>query len=88
MAMVHDNTQLPLIQRGGMALAPGFKHRLTYTKKTIFSLPPPYSQCTEEIPLAMQAMFNNYGGAQYAYSEDICQIICEQAYTYVSLNFD
>ncbi len=33
MGMIHDNTQLPLIEKAGMTLAPGFKHRLTYMKK-------------------------------------------------------
>ncbi|UJR19323.1 hypothetical protein I4U23_022452 [Adineta vaga] len=82
MAMVHDNEQLPLIERAGMTLAPGFKHRLTFTKKTVYSLPSPYSSCTNEIPLAMKIMFDQYEGADYTYSEDICYIICAQAYIY------
>ena len=82
MAMVHDNTQLPTIERAGMTLAPGFKHRLTYTKKSVYSLPPPYSSCTSDIPLSMKSMFDKYNGADYAYSEDICYIICQQTYVY------
>jgi len=82
MAMVHDNTQLPTIERAGMTLAPGFKHRLTYTKKSVYSLSSPYSTCTNDIPLSMKSMFDNYDGADYAYSEDICYIICQQTYVY------
>lgn len=33
--LVHDNTELPLIEKAGMTLAPGFKHRLTFTKKKL-----------------------------------------------------
>lgn len=78
--MIHDNKQLPLIERVGMTLAPGFKHRLTYTKKTVYTLPSPYSTCRSTIPLDMESMFDNYGGANYEYSEDICYILCQQAY--------
>ncbi|CAF1438327.1 unnamed protein product [Adineta ricciae] len=81
-AMVHDNKQLPLIERAGMTLAPGFKHQMTFTKKTVYSLPSPYSSCTNEIPLAMKIMFDQYEGADYSYSEDICYILCAQAYIY------
>lgn len=80
MAMVHDNTQLPIIERAGMALAPGFAHRLTYTKRDIIFLPPPYSSCSNKIPPAMQIMFEKYKGADYTYSEAICHIICAQSY--------
>lgn len=78
--LVHDNTELPLIEKAGMTLAPGFKHRLTFTKKKVNSLPSPYSTCTNEIPLAMKMMFDQYGGADYSYSEDLCYILCAQEY--------
>ncbi|CAF3936304.1 unnamed protein product, partial [Rotaria sp. Silwood2] len=86
MAMVHDNTQLPLIEKAGMALAPGFQHRLVYTKRDIFFLPPPYSTCTNDIPPVMKFMFEKYEGAEYAYSEDLCHILCAQAYIYEQCN--
>ncbi|CAF0838235.1 unnamed protein product [Rotaria sordida] len=82
MAMVHDNKQLPLIERRGMALAPGFQHRLAYTKRNIFFLSSPYSTCTNNIPPVMKFMFEKYVGADYAYSEDLCYILCAQAYIY------
>ena len=56
--MVHDNTELPRIHVAGMELAPGLKHRLTYTKKTMFLLSPPYTQCTSKVSPALEAMFN------------------------------
>jgi len=80
-AMVHDNTQLPLIDYAGMALATGFKHRFTFTKRTISYLHAPYSRCVDTIPPMMQAMFDNYQGAEYGYSEDICYELCTQVYT-------
>ncbi|CAF2515109.1 unnamed protein product [Rotaria sp. Silwood2] len=81
-AMVHDNAQLPLIDSAGMALATGFKHRVTYTKKIISYLRSPYSTCNDEIPPMMQAMFDNYQDAEYAYSEDICYELCTVVFTY------
>lgn len=80
MVMVHDNTQLPIIEKGGLILAAGFHHRLNYAKRNVFFMPPPYSSCTNVIPLVMQKMFEKYHGADYAYSEDLCHILCSQAY--------
>ncbi|CAF0778792.1 unnamed protein product [Adineta steineri] len=80
--MVHNNVQLPLIDSAGIALATGFKHRITYTKKTISYLRAPYSTCDDKIPSMMQAMFDNYQGAEYEYSEDICYELCTQVYVY------
>ena len=81
-AMVHDNTQLPLIDYSGMALAAGFKHRITYTKRTVFHI---YllliPHVSDKIPPIMQAMFDTFHGAQYEYSEDVCYELCEQVYT-------
>ncbi|CAF2401578.1 unnamed protein product [Rotaria sp. Silwood2] len=82
MIMVHDNTQLPLIDIAGMALEPGRKHKLSFTRKKSYFLSPPYTQCTNQIPLAMQAMFNLFQDADYAYSQLICFTNCIQAYTY------
>ncbi|CAF0841505.1 unnamed protein product [Rotaria sp. Silwood1] len=69
-AMIHDNTQLPLIDVAGTLLAPGRRHRLGYKKKTNQFLSSPYTDCTTKTPLAMQAMFNEYEGADYAYSQE------------------
>jgi hypothetical protein len=80
-AMVHDNTQLPVIDYAGMALSSGFKHRITYTKKMISYLRSPYTTCDDKIPPMMQAMCDNFHGAEYEYSEDICYELCTQVYT-------
>ncbi|CAF1179270.1 unnamed protein product [Rotaria magnacalcarata] len=82
LAMVHDNTQLPMIEKSGMTLAPGFQHRLSYVKRDIQFLSEPYSSCTNEIPRAMQIMFEKYDGAEYVYSEELCHMLCSQAYIY------
>jgi len=79
-AMIHDNTELPRVDVASMELAPGRKHKLGYRKKTTYFLPSPYTDCTNKIPLAMQAMFDQYEGADYAYSQDICYLLCTQAY--------
>jgi hypothetical protein len=79
-AMIHDNTELPLIDVAGIELAPGRKHKLSYKKMTNQLLSSPYSNCTEEVPLVMQAMFDQYQGADYTYSQVICNVLCVQAY--------
>jgi hypothetical protein len=79
-AMIHDNTQLPRVDIATMELAPGRKHKLGYRKKETYFLSSPYTDCTNEIPSAMQAMFEKYAGADYTYSQDICYAICTQTY--------
>ncbi|UJR14674.1 hypothetical protein I4U23_001667 [Adineta vaga] len=80
--MLHDNVQLPTIDYSGLALSTGYKHRITYSKKTISYLRSPYSTCDNKIPIMMQAMFDNYQGAEYEYSEDLCYELCTQVYIY------
>ncbi|CAF4701698.1 unnamed protein product [Rotaria sp. Silwood1] len=81
-ALVHDNTQLPLIEAAGLELAPGRKHKLGYRKKTAYFLSSPYTSCTSEISPSMKAMLEKYRGADYGYSETICYQLCEQKYIY------
>ncbi|CAF0965271.1 unnamed protein product [Rotaria sordida] len=81
-AMIHDNTELPLIDVAGILLKTGLKHKLSYKKKTHQLLPSPYSDCTNKVPLAMKAMFDRYAGADYAYSQILCYILCVQTYVY------
>ncbi|CAF4445168.1 unnamed protein product, partial [Rotaria magnacalcarata] len=64
-AMLHDNAQLTMIDSAGMALATGFKDRITYTKKIISYLRSPYSTCVDKIPPMMQVMFDNYQSTEY-----------------------
>lgn len=80
-AMIHDNTELPLIELAGIEISPGKKHKLSYTRKKSSFLPTPYSDCTDSIPLAMKAMFSSYENADYSYSQDVCYLICKQSYT-------
>ncbi|CAF3589723.1 unnamed protein product [Rotaria sordida] len=44
--LVHDNTQLPRIEAAGIELSTGRKHKLSYTKKTVYFPPSPYTQCS------------------------------------------
>ncbi|CAF1475678.1 unnamed protein product [Rotaria sp. Silwood1] len=79
-ALVHDNTEMPLIEARGIELAPGRKHKLGYRKKTIYFLPPPYTTCTGKVSPMMQAMFDHYNDADYQYSETVCYQLCGQVY--------
>ena len=80
--LVHDNTQLPLIENVGIELAPGRRHKITYKKSTYELLPAPYSDCTTTVPPIMQYMFDQYNGAQYAYSTVLCSMLCVSNYVY------
>jgi hypothetical protein len=71
-ALVHRNTQLLLIKEAGIELVSGRKHSLGYREKTVVFLSPPYSTCTNEVSVVMGAMFENYNGADDAYSQTIC----------------
>ena len=82
-AMIHDNTELPLIDVAGMYLSNGNRYKLAYKRKSAYFLSSPYTDCTSEIPLSMSAMYSRYEGADYAYSQGVCHILCVQAYTYV-----
>jgi hypothetical protein len=78
--MIHDNTELPLIEVAGVLLSPGRRHKLAYKKKRHYLLPSPYSPCRESVPLVMQHMFNEYQGADYSYSQVLCDTLCIQSY--------
>ena len=79
-AMLHHNTELPIVEATGIELVPGRKHKLMYKKKASYFLPAPYSDCTDKVPLAMQAIFDEYDGADYGYSQAVCYTLCFQAY--------
>jgi hypothetical protein len=79
--MVHDNTQLPLIDTLDTRLAPGQKYKLGYSVKTTDFLPAPYGICSDTVTPGMQAMFDQFSGATYAYGEDICYDVAIQTYT-------
>lgn len=78
--MVHDNTELPRIHISGMELASGFRHRLLYRRRIDSFQSPPYSNCTNDIPLAMQAIFSYYQGTDFSYSDGICLTTCIQSH--------
>ena len=79
-AMLHDSTELPLIDVASIELAAGRKHKLAYRKKANYFLPPPYMECTTEVSDVMQHMFQHYGGADYKYSQGVCYTLCTQSY--------
>lgn len=79
--MVHDNTQLPLIDKTGIQLSPGRKHKLGYNKKTNTFLPLPYTKCSSQVSPEMEAMFKEFSNATYTYSENICFRAALQSYT-------
>jgi hypothetical protein len=80
-ALVHDNAEAPNIELAGMLLAPGRLHKFSYTKKESSFLPAPYTTCNDKVDLGMQAMFDQYEGTNYGYSQYQCFMACIQAYT-------
>lgn len=78
--LVHDNTELPLIDVAGIQLTPGKRHKLSYKKRIHRLLSSPYTECTEEISPVMRAYFDQYQGANYSYSQELCNMLCIQAY--------
>jgi hypothetical protein len=82
--MIHDNRQLPLIDRAGLRLIPGRQHKLGYRKKTYVFLKSPYNQCSDHVTPGMQALFDQFSGAEYTYELEICFKVAIQTYVYVS----
>ena len=83
--MVHENKQLPLVDRVGMQLLGGRKHKLGYSKKTYTFLPAPYTTCSAKTTPGMQALFDQFSGANYAYEQETCFKVAIQSYMYVEL---
>ncbi|CAF1305218.1 unnamed protein product [Adineta steineri] len=81
-AMVHENTQLPLIDRASTQLRPGQRHKLGYIKMTNVLLPAPYTTCNNKVSIGLQAMFNQFPQAEYTYAQELCFIVAIQTYTY------
>ena len=79
-SLVHDNTQVPLIEAAGINLTPGRRHKLGYKKKTTFFLPAPFTPCTRTIPPTMERLLTNFNGADYGYSTTICFLQCRQTF--------
>lgn len=82
--VVHHNREAPLVDFSGMSYSPGLAHRVFYRKRTNDVLPSPYSDCTKTKDAAMEAMYDQYNGTDYIYSQTVCQLICSQTFTYVS----
>ncbi|CAF0751840.1 unnamed protein product [Adineta ricciae] len=79
---IHDNDQIPTMQWKGQYLIPGRLHRMVYTKTIETHLPAPYSDCSTEVPYALQVAFNHFSNGSYAYEQFICATVCIQAYVY------
>lgn len=78
--MLHDNSELPLIDVAGIQFGGGKHHKVSYKRRTYELLEPPYSTCTENIPPEMNAMFELYQGTSYRYSQVLCYQLCTQRY--------
>ena len=79
--LIHDNTQVPLMDSSGFNLVPGQKHKFNYKKKTNIFAPSPYTLCSGKTAPWMQAMFDNYPNADYTYSQILCFRLDVQVYT-------
>ncbi|CAF0849586.1 unnamed protein product [Adineta steineri] len=80
--MVHDNQKLPIIEKFGAQLIPGRKHKLGYSKKRTTFLPSPYTTCSDTVTPGMRAMYDQFSGADYDYTIEICFRVALQTYTY------
>ncbi|CAF1003104.1 unnamed protein product [Adineta steineri] len=79
---IHDNEQIPLMHWKGHYLIPGRRQRLTFTRKTQYRLPKPYSDCDTKVPYMLQVAFDHFGNASYTYEQYICATVCIQVYIY------
>lgn len=79
--MMHDNTQIPFVDRVGDQLMPGRKHRIGYRKRTYFFVSSPYTTCINKATPRMQAIFDHFSGATYAYDQESCYRAALQIYT-------
>ncbi|CAF1035211.1 unnamed protein product [Adineta steineri] len=77
---IHDNEQIPLMHWKGHYLIPGRRQRLTFTRKTQYRLPKPYSDCDTKVPYMLQVAFDHFGNASYTYEQYICATVCIQVY--------
>ncbi|UJR20226.1 hypothetical protein I4U23_023357 [Adineta vaga] len=82
-ALIHDNTQLPLMDLSGFNLIPGQKHKFSYRKKTNSFLSSPYTSCRSKIDPWMRTMFTNYAAFDYGYCKQLCVKLEIQIHTYV-----
>lgn len=78
--MIHDNQQFPLVEIAGMGMEPGRRHRLTFKRETMEFLGRPYTNCTDNITPAMQALYDRYNISDYRYSQILCLATCIQAF--------
>lgn len=80
-ALIRDNTQVPLIEIAGIRVRPGNKYHLGYKKKKTIFLSSPYTTCTKTVPSSMAKLYENFNGADYGYSATVCMWQCRQSYT-------
>jgi hypothetical protein len=84
--LLHDNDELPLTAQKGIRLQPGLAHTIAYTKSQTTFLPQPYTNCTSSIEADLADLYKTTFGAKaasmVAYSETVCQELCEQAFVF------
>lgn len=78
--MVHDNSDMPLIDIAGLEFGAGHKHKVSYKRRTYEQLRPPYSDCTDIISPEMSTMFRLFPQNKYRYSQIACFLLCTQRY--------
>ena len=84
--LLHDNDELPLTAQNGLRLQPGLAHTINYKKSQAIFLPTPYTNCTSAAEADLRALyqttFNSEAVSQVAYSEPVCNELCQQAYIF------
>ena len=77
---VHENQQMPFMSHVGYYLRPGQMHRVTYTIKNQYRLGEAYSQCENNMPLSVKAIFDQFSSTDYKYDHMVCNFACIQSY--------
>ena len=85
--LLHDNVELPVPNENGLNLQPGLSHVITYHKSQTMLLPPPYTHCTSTVGVDLRALYettflDQTASSSVAYSESVCDELCEQAYIF------
>ena len=85
--LLHDNDELPVPNENGLHLQPGLSHVVTYRKSHTTFLPSPYTRCTTTVGVDLRALYettflNRTESSSVAYSESVCDELCQQAYIF------
>ena len=83
---LHENDELPMISRNGLRLQPGLAHKIAYRKSQTIFLHEPYTNCISTIDFDIHELYESTfepdSVPELAYSEEVCNQLCEQAFIF------